>query len=385
MAHAPVERHYGMDWLRIAAFSLLIAYHIGMMFVPWGWHIKTQQPVEWLVYPMLAVNPWRLSLLFLVSGFASRAMLSKASVSLGGFLRQRTVRLLLPLAVGIAVIIPPQSWAELRMRGAIESDFLTFWTGDYFGLSPIDGVMVPTYNHLWFILYLFAYTIVLAAILALMPRGLRDQLQSLFDRLLGHPLTWIAAPIAVLVAIYAALYPADGLGPQIFVGDWYRHALYFFMFAIGFALARAPRVWEAIRKCWPFALALGLAGYLSAMLDIGGGVDFVVPIVVWATIIQAWGIIAGLIGLADRFWNKDAKWRNYLALGVFPFYIIHQTIIVVAGYFLIINAFTVTQQFLIVTFATLAGCWLFYEIVLRMGPAKAMFGLQHKPAQEAQR
>jgi len=108
----PVNRHFGMDWLRIGAFALLIAYHVAMVFVPWGWHIKTQEPVGWLVYPMLALNPWRLSLLFLVSGFASRAMLSKSDISLGRFLGQRTARLLVPLLFGILVIIPPQSWAE---------------------------------------------------------------------------------------------------------------------------------------------------------------------------------------------------------------------------------------------------------------------------------
>ena len=62
-----MERHYGLDWLRIGAFGLLILYHIGMVFVPWGFHAKTAQPLPWVVVPMLAINSWRLLLLFVVS------------------------------------------------------------------------------------------------------------------------------------------------------------------------------------------------------------------------------------------------------------------------------------------------------------------------------
>ena len=94
-----------MDWLRIGAFALLILYHIGMFFVPWGWHVKTAQPIEWFALPMLATNAWRLGLLFVVSGYASAALFARSS-GLGGFVRNRTARLLVPLVFGIAVIVP---------------------------------------------------------------------------------------------------------------------------------------------------------------------------------------------------------------------------------------------------------------------------------------
>jgi membrane protein DedA with SNARE-associated domain len=47
-------RHYGMDWLRIGAFALLIFYHIGMYFVPWDWHVKIVPTIDWVALPMLA-------------------------------------------------------------------------------------------------------------------------------------------------------------------------------------------------------------------------------------------------------------------------------------------------------------------------------------------
>ena len=54
-----MERRHDLDWIRVGAFSLLILYHIGMFYVPWYWHVKSPQPVEWLQPVMQLTNPWR--------------------------------------------------------------------------------------------------------------------------------------------------------------------------------------------------------------------------------------------------------------------------------------------------------------------------------------
>ncbi len=40
------ERRYDLDWLRVIAFSLLILFHTGMMFVSWSWHVKNPQTIN---------------------------------------------------------------------------------------------------------------------------------------------------------------------------------------------------------------------------------------------------------------------------------------------------------------------------------------------------
>ena len=104
-------RRVDLDWVRIAAFGLLILYHVGMFYVPWGWHIKSAHPVAALEPLMLALNPWRLALLFLVSGVATRFMLRK--VAPGALLRFRSSRLLVPLVFGMFVIVPPQAYIQV--------------------------------------------------------------------------------------------------------------------------------------------------------------------------------------------------------------------------------------------------------------------------------
>ncbi|HZD52882.1 MAG TPA: hypothetical protein VE175_07525, partial [Woeseiaceae bacterium] len=59
-----MQRRYDIDALRILAFVLLILYHCGMFYVAgWGWHVKSAYQVEWLQWPMLVVNRWRMPLL----------------------------------------------------------------------------------------------------------------------------------------------------------------------------------------------------------------------------------------------------------------------------------------------------------------------------------
>src|SRR3546814_13727062 len=94
------RRHLGMDWLRIGAFALLILYHIGMFFVPWGWHVKIDPTIVWVAIPMYATNGWRLPLLFLVSGYASAALVSKLRGEVS-FAMSRSARLLILLAFEI--------------------------------------------------------------------------------------------------------------------------------------------------------------------------------------------------------------------------------------------------------------------------------------------
>src|ERR1700756_5426887 len=105
------ERRIDLDWVRILAFGLLIFYHVGMLYVSWGFHIKSEQRLTGLEPVMLVLNPWRLSLLSLVSGVASRFMLGK--VRLPAVARARPVRLLIPLIFDLLVIGPPQSYHQI--------------------------------------------------------------------------------------------------------------------------------------------------------------------------------------------------------------------------------------------------------------------------------
>ncbi len=375
----PNERLYGLDWLRIGAFALLIMYHIGMFFVPWEFHVKTARPLEWLELPMMAVNPWRLALLFVISGVASRILFSRMRGS-SDFLRSRSMRLLMPLAAGMAVFVPPQPWAQLRAAGLIDQGFWQFWTQDYFLFGTLHGLELPTWNHLWFVAYLWVYTVILA-LLTLLPGKTKLWMQRAFDRILAGRglLLW---PIVLLFAARVTLFPIFE-ETHALVNDVYAHVVYGFAFFFGVALARSTAAWESLAVQWRRGLGIGLAAYaMIVAIDMtvpGESGDFELLVRRLARAIQAWGLIVGLLGFARYHLHHDGPVRRYLTEAIFPYYIAHQTIIVLAGYWLMPLQLGAAREFAIILAATAAGCALTYEIGKRVAWLRPLIGLRPKP------
>lgn len=369
-------RHYGMDWLRIAAFALLILYHVAMVFAPWNFHINARPPIDWLTLPMLALNPWRLTLLFVVSGYASRKLLAK-SAGPGGFARNRSYRLLVPLLFGVAVIVPPQPWVELTVKHGYAQGFGWFWVNDYFRFGTLAGIILPTWNHLWFVAYLWAYT---AALAVAVPLLRRVPLQSWFDRAFGHAgALWL--PLLWLVAVHGWWFPMAA-ETHAFVDDWVAHVMYLPAFVFGFGLAGSERTMAALGRSWKPALAIAVAGYAAILwVETRWPGDTPAPRWVYrpygiAHALQQWGGIVALIALAERRWNRDAPIRPMLTEAVFPFYMIHQTIIVLLAYWLIPAHLPAGVAFAVLVAATVAGCWAFYLGGRAIPPLRPLIGLR---------
>lgn len=368
------ERRYGLDWLRIGAFGLLILYHIGMFFVPWDWHTKTASPLEWLELPMLLSSPWRLSLLFLISGVASRVLLAKGG---GGFAAGRSKRLLIPLVAGMILFVAPQPWVELREKAGYAEGFAHFWLNDYFEFGASRGLILPTYNHLWFVAYLWLYTMALA-LAALAPAPWRAKAQAAFDRCFAG---WrlLVLPILYLWLLRATLFPAFGETHVVF-DDLYGHLAYGFAFFFGVGLARSHALWTRLTEGWRRAALLGIGGYaLIVLLDLtipGESGEAELLVARLARSVQAWGTILALLGLAQRHLHRDGPARRYLTDAIFPYYIAHQTIIVLVGHWLKPQGLGPGTEFGIILAATVAGCAATYELARRVGWLRPLFGLR---------
>lgn len=374
-------RHYGMDWLRIGAFGLLIFYHIGMVFAPWGYHAKTVEPIAWVTLPMQAVNAWRLSLLFVVSGFASHAIFV-GNAHGGAFAWGRTKRLLPPILFAMIVINTPQPWVELVTQHNYRHDFWYFLTNDYFHVQKLSGVNLPTWQHLWFVVYLWVYTLVLALVLALLP----GRAAAGINRMIGHALVGplvLIIPTALLVAQWLWLFPGV---PEThgFFDDIPAHRVYFGMFLFGFALRGSDRLWRSIRAWWPVAAVLAVGAYALVAVTEYTYLHMPIPDKYWywfgiVRAVQCWTSIIALIGVSDRYLDRDHPWRALLTEAVFPFYIIHQTIIVVVAGGLRSAGVGPLGEFLILLAATVVGCWAFYLIGRQIAVLRPLIGLRGRP------
>ena len=370
------SRHYGLDWLRIGAFALLIFYHIGMVFVPWPFHAKTAHPADWVAIPMMASNTWRLALLFVVSGYASRILLKKGA-GLAAFARSRTARLLIPVVFGMIVIVPLQPWVELTTQHGYTGSFWSFLAHDYFGFKKIAGIDLPTWQHLWFVVYLWVYTMLLAVVAALL--GGRS-LQRAFDLIFGGIRLWVL-PVLWMIAVSAWLFPG-ARETHALIGDWVAHASYLPAFLLGFGLAGSANGFAGIARWWRWAAAVAVIAYgVVVWVEYSWPVNAVPPypyglIFAGARSVQGWSTIIALIGLADRYWNHDHPWRAMLTEAVFPFYIIHQTVIVGVEGALLPYHLPALAEFAILVVTTVAGCWAFYLIGREVRWLRPLIGLR---------
>ena len=118
------------------------------------------------------------------------------------------------------------------------------------------------------------------------------------------------------------------------VDDPYAHAVYGFSFFFGVGLARSAAAVSAIARNWKLCVIAAVFGCVAAFYTYLVGAE-ASPVVIARAATRsmlAWGAILGLLGMAQAHLNRDGPARRYLTEAIFPYYIAHQTIIVVAGF-----------------------------------------------------
>ncbi|MCG2666023.1 acyltransferase [Bradyrhizobium sp. GCM10023182] len=375
------ERRIDLDWVRILAFGLLIFYHVGMLYVSWGFHIKSEHRLTFLEPAMLVLNPWRLSLLFLVSGVASRFMLGK--LRLVAFAGARSVRLLIPLVFGMLVIVPPQSYLQIVEALGYPAGFADYYLYHYLAFSaqfcPNPCIVQPTWNHLWFVVYLWVYTMALAGVLALWPAA-ADWIGEKLAAALAGP--WLLVlPCLLFVAWRLFLSPIFPSTHALF-GDWYNHADYATSFLIGFLLARQGGIWHDIeRQRWT---ALVLAAVCFAVFVFAyAGLFPRSPMLRWsagsAYGCYQWVAMVAVLGFARRHLTADGAARRYLTDAIFPYYIVHQTAIIMIAHALQGSGLSAASEATIVISGTALTCAVIYEVARRIFWLRPLFGLRMEP------
>jgi glucans biosynthesis protein C len=357
-----------------------------MYYVTWGWHVKSPNASAALEPLMLLTAPWRLSLLFVVSGAASAFLLRSRPE---GYLRERTRRLLLPLLFGMLVIVVPQAYYEVveRLPGGYHNGYFAFYQryllGDPSFCRDGECLTVPTWNHLWFLPYLWAYVTVVWLAVRLFPKGWR----SATNRWLSHgPLARAGAlwfPVAWLVCARVLLNERFG-STHALVDDWYNHAQYFPLFALGFAVARVEPFWASMHRLRWQALGLATVTYFFLAWYFGfAGFGEFHPSPDWLRDSQRilwgvnqWSAIVAILGFGQVLRHVDSPILRYLVPAVLPVYILHQTVIVVLAHNLqplrIPPAFE--APFLVA--ATFGLCFGGYEVIRRCSWLRPLFGLK---------
>ncbi|MCA8899913.1 MAG: acyltransferase family protein [Hyphomonas sp.] len=380
------RRRYDLDWLRIIAFGLLILYHSGMFYVPWDWHVKSVHAGTGAEWAMRLLNPWRLALLFFISGVALNFLAAKLGPM--RLTRERIVRLGVPIVFGMIVVVAPQSWLQLLENGEFTGSFLQFWP-HYLDFGSDFSITTPTWNHLWYVVYLLVYTLLLAPLVGPLARWMAGSGGRAFEALFAGRhgvLAVMFLPALPFMAYRAFLDPVFPTTHDL-TADWANHAHSLTMLVLGLVLARHRGFWGAVDRALPLAgiLLVALGSVLTIVWLNWESWQVDSAWYAWparmARILYAWTAILTLLGLAQRFLNRPGRALTYMTEAIFPWYILHQTLIVCAGYWLTRQGLPVWIEAPAVIAATFGGCALLHEYVIRRTPLlRPLFGLKPAPA-----
>ena len=382
-------RRYDLDWLRVIAILTLLFYHTGMIYVSWGWHIKSDEHSQPMEEVMRWLHRWRMPLLFFISGAGTFFALRKRSF--GAYAGERVRRLFIPLVFGMFVIVPPQIYIEWLFRGRFSGSYADFYP-NVFGFEPYhDGGTggAFSWHHLWFICYLFFYSLLSIPVFRWLNSEGGQRFTDRVGRLIANPgrtrpggAMWL---LLVIIASQVALKPFFPEETHGLTDDWAYFVKNLLLFWLGYLLISRSDFWQILtdqRRLFLVA-TLFCTGLLYGSRAVWG--EETIDSTVWLNVLYTinsdclmWFSVLMTIGYGYRYLNSNQPILKHLNEAVYPFYILHQTVIVLIGYYVLTRTnLGVYAGFLTVSLSSLVVCIAIYVLFIRpFRLTRLLFGLK---------
>ncbi len=374
------ERIYFIDRLRVIAILMMFVYHVSMIFVAeWDWHIKNNE----LSNVLLEVNYWmslfRMPLLFLVSGYISCILMNKLNNL--EYIHQRFNRLIIPTGIFIFLLVAPQIYFQRKLQGSSLSFIEFYQTFLQFQWWP-DGNF--HWLHLWFIPYLFVYNIMSIP----MFKWLNSDHYSVY-----FVKKWSNSLIGILIFLVIAVTPYTFLSVHFpasydFINDFARHSFFIFFILMGVMAYRFSGILQLIENNRRLFLRLAFLSILAINATRWNGVE---PYDLWENWIElpqtylyiallnfnSWFWVFAFLGYGKKYLNKGNKLVKYCNEAVYPFYILHQTVIVIIGYYVVQTSDNIALKYCFLLGVCFVLCVMIYHLFIRpYSVIKFVFGIK---------
>ena len=344
-------RRYDIDWLRVIAIGFLLIYHIAIPFQPWGvfiGFIQSPEMMESLWVPMSMLNVWRIPLLFFVSGMG--VYFSIRNRNWKELLKERAVRILIPLVAGSLLIVPLQS---------------LLWQVYY--NQELTPTIFPA--HLWFLGNIFIYVLLLTPILFFLKKH-EERIRDILQKAMNNPLKLMLFSIPFIVSVML-------IQPESYVTyafTWNGFALGFIAFFLGYLFVSVGSAfWETVAKWkWVFLL-IAFAMYILRLEEF----EMEGPLYLMSIETLVW--IYAILGIGYAYLNFTNPTLKYLSEAAYPVYIVHWLFMHLASMWLFPLDIPVFLKFIGMVAVTFAGSLGFYHFVLRnINFIRPLFGLKLK-------
>lgn len=372
-----ISRKYYLDWLRVIMISSVFIFHSLRFFNLGDWHVKnmiTHWSAE-VVDKLLAL--WIMPLGFVISGAAVYFALGKGGT--GKYIKDKVLRLLVPLLVGIFTHSVLQVYLERRSHGQFGGSFWEFIPHYFEGMYGFGGNFAWMGLHLWYLEMLLVFCIVFLPLLLWLKRGSGQ-------KALAKLGSWLAVPgVVILLSVPVVLtnnFADKGSlwGTDAF-GGWnlLSHACFFLS---GFVIASSERLLHSIQRLrWVWlALAIGIPGLQLILWVVRShalagypAFEFEMELVE----ASAFTTIFAMLGFGMRSLNHDSPALARLNEAVLPFYILHQTVLVSVGFFVVRWQIPDLLKWLVIAILSFAIIVGLYELVVRrVNALRFLFGMK---------
>lgn len=368
-----MRRLFYLDWLRILAILAVFLFHSTRFFDPYYWHVKNAQQTDSVMPFLTFLEIWIMPLFFFLSGATGIFGIQK---SFKAYLGGKTKRLFIPLLAGVILIIPPQKYVEALSHQTFSGGYLEFMKG-YFsggifhhqiGFSPL-WIGALSY-HLWFIGHLLIISVVLFPLIRL----IATKGKSTLDRLAkatsfpgGALLMFL--PVAIVRIILKKQFPE-------YTG-WSDLAIYSCFFLMGFIYTGHEGLKQTIVKSRYAGIAIGTLLFAAYMLSFRVKETFFGELFQNKTDIgyyafqeaaaamATWSWILFFVAMGLKQLNHDSKNRKTLNEAVLPFYILHQTVLLLIGYIVVQWDWSIWGKLGLISFSSFFITVVIYWHVIR--------------------
>lgn len=368
------SRRYDLDWLRVLAFGLLIFYHTGMLYSEnWGFHFKSQYLSSGIESIMLLLSPWRMGLIWFISGVALRFIVAR--FSLGMFLTTRSVKILLPLLFGIWFIVPIQLYAQMSQEASLAMGFWQFYSQFFDLTNPLferyqAGIWPHVdVNHLWYLRSLWQFTLLL--VLA-MPLFHHATVHTIITRLCGRSLFTVFIVLLLPLCLLKLSWPSDT----------FRYPMGALFLLYGYLLAWQPAFYSQLLRHWRVLFVVFTLGYIVVVLcyntiwqNPAASQWQITSMDMLYTAQRLMGVLL-MLALAQRFLNHDHPKLALLNGAVFPFYLLHQSVIIGLAFYLSKLQLGGFVEPLLILSLTFIICWLVFIVARRIDLLSPLLGIK---------
>jgi glucan biosynthesis protein C len=378
-------RLYYLDWLRVLAILTVFVFHCGRFFDLEEWHVKNPTTYFGMNVWTYFLGGWLMPLVFLISGASIFFALEKGGrgiSAVGKFVKDRTLRLVVPWLVGACTHAALQVYLEYRFWGRFHGSFLAFLPRYFHGWRDFGGNFAWTGIHLWYLLALFILTLVFLPLFVWLKAGSGQRVLSWIGGFLAKPgVVYLLAVPGTLLIRY--------LDPDRFwtSRDWGGWALplYIPFFLAGFLIVSHEGLQSRIRRQRWLSLAAGVVLFVADLIVVLtlGDPDFgtpIYPLFFSLFSLYSWCFVLAILGFGMQHLTVNTPFLRYTNEAVLPFYILHQTVIISIGFFVVRWAIPDLLKFVLIAASSFFLIMALYEfLVRRYNVMRFLFGMKLRP------